>query len=167
MFATIFPLKREPQGIYFLFDNFIFWNNPNCLDLRSISSCDSTARARTGHMFAQPSAGFLVCSEALGFSGSGMCLHQWQMKKKSRMEIATSGYKLNKEAQLLSEHYDLNTGMDPINLPSVGIHTLTTQVCPSWRQLPCKAEIQLTSKAPGEWKGSFPCPREQETSGPH
>ena len=48
------------------------------------------------------------------------------------MEIVISGYKLNQEAQLQNKHYDLNTGIDHINMPSIGVHTpLAQQVYPS------------------------------------
>lgn len=51
--------------------------------------------------------------------------------KRSRTKIVISGYKLNQEAQLLSEHFDLNTGINPINLPSIGVHTSLAQVYPT------------------------------------
>lgn len=61
---------------------------------------------------------------------SGMSLHQGQMKR-SRIKIVISGYKLNQEAQLLNERFDLNTGINPINLPSIGVHTSLAQVYPT------------------------------------
>lgn len=67
-----------------------------------------------------------------------MILHQWWMKS-SRMEIVISGYKLHQEAQLLNEHYGLNTEIDHIHLPSIGVHTpLAQQVYPS---LGCSSNI--------------------------
>lgn len=83
------------------------------------------------------------------------------------MEIVISGYKLNQEAQLQNKHYDLNTGIDHINMPSTGVHTpLAQQVSPSLGgssiinqglgSLPRPHEEGI----PQEFKGSVPSPQE-------
>lgn len=51
--------------------------------------------------------------------------------KRSRIIIVISGYKLKQEAQLLNERFDLNTGINSINLPSIGVHTSLAQVYPT------------------------------------
>lgn len=55
------------------------------------------------------------------------------------MEIVISGYKLHQEAQLLNEHYGLNTEIDRINLPSIGVHTLLAQQV--YSSLGCSSNI--------------------------
>lgn len=96
------------------------------------------ARAQAQSLSAQISVSFLVCSSAPDFSE-----FEWfyisDGWKSSRMEIVISGYKLHQEAQLLNEHYDLNTEIDCINLPSIGVHTpLAQQV---YSSLGCSSNI--------------------------
>lgn len=50
---------------------------------------------------------------------------------RSRIETIIGGYKLNQAVQLFNEHYNLNTGIDPINLPSMGVHIQLAQIYPS------------------------------------
>lgn len=65
-------LEQGIPSIHFLADNFLDAHsiNQNHLDPRSTSSPDKIARARTWHLFAQRSTGFLVCSQAPDFGGS-------------------------------------------------------------------------------------------------
>lgn len=57
-------------------------------------------------------------------------LHLWKMKR-YRLGTILDACELIQEAQLLNEHYDLNTRADSINRPSVGVHTQLVQIYPS------------------------------------
>lgn len=112
-------------------------NNQNCPEPRDALIIGHKAEHRLGVcLLRYPSASWsalgLLTLVNLNDSTSVMDEKLW-------MEIVISGYKLHQEAQLLNEHYGLNTEIDRIHLPSIGVHTpLAQQEYPS---LGCSSNI--------------------------